>query len=167
GVGVLMSWAFGMLIVAPRAGEQAKQRLLRFFSDPNEDDQVVLANMSAHILGNMASFAQNDEAKELFYPIFDIALDSIDKRWKAIKANVASQRERGVGNFSTSALEESQLFDELKGKLINEFADPLLDAVGFEGESRKVAQAIFLSKFAGNGNTAQGGSTTPGYIGSR
>ncbi|MHA2264743.1 MAG: hypothetical protein ACXAEN_20300 [Candidatus Thorarchaeota archaeon] len=163
----MLNWVY----IAPLAGEHAKQRIINMVAEPSPDDESLLANLTAHIVGNMGRIAQLDQGKQLFDPLFDSALDRIDERWKATLLNRKSQVAKGAGQFAIpEGVDIESMAKEMRGDLM-QWGDEMLDSFGFEEGTagRKLGQAMImrgLSKVGGNSGKVMGGvGTTPDYIG--
>jgi len=150
GVGVLASWVVGIFVVAPRAGAIAKNNFIHALADPTEEDSELIELASAHIIGNMARMAQDEDMRKVYAPIFDAFMEQVNLNWEMSLKNLASQRERGVGVFNPeNALGEAEMMQKLKADLMENFVEPLLGAAGFEGESLKNARNIMMLRMAG------------------
>jgi len=159
GAGVLLSFAFGFYVVAPKAGALGKQHLLMALAEPSEDEQEIIQAAAFHLLGNASMIAANPETRVLFRPIFDAFMEQINDNWEKSLMNVRSQRERGVGRFSPGAyagmLDEGEMMGNLKADLIGNFIEPVLDSFGFEGQSRENARNVVMLKLMAAGNGGQ------------
>lgn len=165
GIGVLASWIVGIFVVAPRAGIMAKQRFMQALGNPTEEDGEMIELASAHIIANMAHMAEDEELRVVFSPIFDAFMRQVNINWEMSLKNLASQREKGIGVFNPqNVLDEAGMMQNLKADIMGNFVEPLLDAAGFEGESRKNARNIMMLKMAGMGG-GNSGSSPPSNFG--
>lgn len=165
GVGVLLSWIFGVAIVAPRAGMIAKQNLMRSFADPTEEDVAMIQSATMHLLHNAGAIAQDEKLHVLWTPIFQGFTKALDTQWEMTVKNLASQRERGVGLFNPeNPIDVEDLFNDLKGEIIGSVADPLIDSFGLSDEGKAKAHAYLMMKMSqiGKNNGPKALTTGPG-----
>jgi len=157
GVGVLASWIVGIFIVAPMAGKHGKNNFMRALAAPTEEDSEMIQMASAHIVGNMAMMAEDEEMCVVFKPIVKRIGAIMNENWEMSLKNLASQREKGIGVFDPqNAIDEAGMMRKLKADVMGNFVEPLLDAAGFEGDSRNNARNIMMLKMATAGNGGSG-----------
>lgn len=158
-VGVLLSWVFGVTIVAPRAGAIAKRNLMMSFANPTEEDVAMIQSATAHLLHNAGAIAQDEKLHVLWAPIFQGFTKALDTQWEMTVKNLGSQRERGVGVFNPeNPADIEELFNDFKGEMMNNVADPLLDSFGLSDEGKAKAHAYLMMKMSQIGNNGSGSS---------
>ena len=152
----------GIFVVAPLAGKHGKRNLMLAFAQPTEEDLLLIQGATGHIVANMSQMAEDPEMQGHFEPICDMFIHSMSKRYEMLVKNLASQRERGVGMFDPQNLmSDPQLAEKFQGQLIERFGGPILDACGFEGESRELAQAWFMVNVMGGKAALKGPENGP------
>lgn len=159
-VGVLASWGFGLFIVAPRAGNIAKERFLKSLSSPTPEDDELMFRGVHKIVEKMAFMAEDEGTRAVFAPFFDGFTKYLDDRYQATMLNIASQRERGAGAFDPSQYSDVELNElarhEIGGKLAG-VLEPILENVGFSERGKQVIHAKAMLAFenmGGNGGPA-------------
>jgi len=158
----------GIFVVAPLAGRHGKKNLLMAFAQPTEEDQMLITGATGHIIANASKMAEDPNMQGHFAAIFDLFMAQLDLRWEMTLKNIASQRARGAGMFNPENMgDEAALLQDLKSQMITRFGEPILDALGFEGQSRETARAYFMLKIAGaTGGIPHGPGNGPAAAGS-
>ncbi len=159
------SLGVGVFVVAPLAGQRGKQNILRALADPTEEDAEAIQLMSAHIVGNMAAMAEDDELGNVYRPIAGRIKQFLVEDYEMSLKNFASQESKGIGVFDPqNHLDEAGFIQEMKENLVGGVVEPILNSFGFEGKQRDSARAFIMMKMAtaGNGNS---GSSSPSNFG--
>lgn len=169
GIAFLLNW----FVIAPRAGRIADERFSNRLSNPSPQDQAMFQSLSEHLVVNLASIAENDEARipirnergeiqnvHVFAPLFHRFKAMMEEGWNKTLYNIASQRKKGVGAFNPENYDMQGVQDDLKGmafETISGIVDPMADAVGFSEEAKsKLHTIIQMRMMAGAGGNSPG-----------
>lgn len=153
--GVLTSFAFGVLVVAPYAGRLAKRNFLQSLATPTSEDSELMTRGVFNIVDRMGFMAQDEELRKAFGPLFEAYTEHLDARYKALVSNIASQRERGAGAFNPESYSEEEIGlafrDEIMG-LGTKLVDPMLESVGATERGKGIVHAKMITLLEGGGN---------------
>lgn len=169
GIAFMLNW----FVIAPRAGRIADEKFSSRLRNPSEDDQAMFQNMTEHLVVNIASIADNDEAcieirnhegklqkVHILAPLFHRFQTMMNEGWNKTLYNIASQRKKGIGAFNPENYDMEGIGNDLKGmaiETISGIVDPMADAVGFSDEAKaKLHNVIQMRMMAGAGGNSPG-----------
>jgi len=162
------SLTVGIFVVAPLAGQRGKQNIIKALGNPTEEDAEMIELASAHIVGNMARMAEDEEMCVVYKPIAARLKKFLVEDYEMSLKNFASQREKGIGVFNPeNHLSEAEMMGQMKEQVVGGIFEPILDSFGFDGKQRESARAYIMLKMAalGGGNSGLTSPPNSGYGG--
>lgn len=198
GAGVGISFGFGFYVVSWKTKERIKEELRNpspateeaidlltekimtrgvalaseRLQDPSPQLRDTMQSMTFHLVGNASQIAQHEDAKALFRPFIDLAVNSVDEAVDMTIKNIAKQRSKGEGAFNPENYTEAEL-NEIAQDVKQEFIesssgilDGFTDALGLSDAGKKKVRAFVVSKFLrgndGRSRAAQHSPTSKG-----
>lgn len=153
--GLFIAFMLNWLYIAPRAGEIAKQNLIRTFAEPTEEDSQILQLATINIVGNMGQLAEHEKARKLFKPIFKAGFDTFNESLDMSLKNIKGQVERQAGAFAQD-VSADQIFAEGISPFIDNVAESWGASDKLTGMLKGKAYALFKKSRGDNSGSSPG-----------